>query len=188
MNKPKIKVGFCVAYDWLLLKNSIPRIYANADEICLSIDKNRTSWSGKKYDFDEADFRNFITQIDKNNKIKIYEDTFYNPEKSPIENDNFQRNKMAAFMGKGGWHIQIDADEYFLDFNGFVEFLIRINNNPKPTDKPVNISVNLIPLIKKTKEGYIFVDFEKQKFETAPFATNTPINPPSKICACTALG
>ena len=71
MSNPKIKVGFCVAYDWLLLKNSIPRIYANADEICLSIDKNRTSWSGKKYDFDEADFRNFITQIDKNNKIKL---------------------------------------------------------------------------------------------------------------------
>jgi|JI10StandDraft_1071094.scaffolds.fasta_scaffold177052_3 hypothetical protein len=175
MNRPKIKVGFCVAYDWVLLKNSIPRVYDNADEICLSIDKYRTSWSGKKYEFDENAFRSFINQIDTGHKIRVYEDVFSSTEKSPLENDNYQRNKMAEFMGEGGWHIQIDADEYFLDFKGFVDFLIKLNDNPKPTDKAVNVSVNLIPLIKKTKEGYIFVDFDKQNFETAPFATNNPI-------------
>ena len=65
MNKPKIKVGFCVAYDWELLKNSIPRVYNAADTICLSIDKNRTSWSGKKYDFDESAFQLSDAEIRK---------------------------------------------------------------------------------------------------------------------------
>ena len=170
MSNPKIKVGFCVAYDWELLRNSIPRIYDYADEICLSLDKNRTSWSGKKYDFDDVAFKNFVTQIDKNNKIKIYEDNFYNPAKSPIENDNYQRNQMAAFMGKGGWHIQIDSDEYFLDFKGFVRYLNTFNLD----QKAFNICVNYISLIKKTPTGYLCTKNNNNKYEYMPMATNVP--------------
>lgn len=49
MKKLQIKVGFCVAYDWNLLHVSIPKIYDDADVICLSIDKNRRSWAGLRY-------------------------------------------------------------------------------------------------------------------------------------------
>jgi hypothetical protein len=170
MNTPKIKVGFCVAYDWELLKNSIPRIYNDADEICLSIDKDRTSWSGRKYEFDEKAFLNFVEAIDKQNKIKIYEDVFYNAGKSPIENDNYQRNKMAVFMGDGGWHIQIDSDEYFIDFKGFVEYLKTINLNKKA----FNICVNYISLIKKVENGYLCTLNNNERYEYMPMATNVP--------------
>lgn len=86
MNRPKIKVGFCVAYDWVLLKDSIPRVYDNADEICLSIDKYRTSWSGaKKYEFDENAFRSFINQIDTGHKIRVYEDFFLQLKSLPLK-------------------------------------------------------------------------------------------------------
>lgn len=174
MSQNIIKVGFCVAYDWELLKISIPRVYEQADILCLSIDSDRNSWSGKKYDFNETDFFEFIKSIDKDNKIKIYEDNFFDASRTPLENDNYQRNKMAEFMGEGGWHIQVDADEYFLDFNGFVKFLLNYNNNPKPTDKAVNICVNLIPFLKKVEGGYIYVHFKDRDFEIAPFATNRP--------------
>ena len=157
MNKPKIKVGFCVAYDWELLKNSIPRVYNAADTICLSIDKNRTSWSGKKYDFDESAFQGFIAQIDTQHKIKIYEDNFSLPDLSSIENDNRQRNMMADFLGKGGWHIQVDSDEYFLDFEGFVNYLT--NHFPDPdTIKPINVCCNWVSLIKRTENGFLYVN------------------------------
>ncbi len=39
--------------------------------------------------------------------------------------------KWLNSWSEGGWHIQIDADEYFLDFKGFVDFLIKLNDNPK---------------------------------------------------------
>ena len=42
-----IKLGYCVAYDWDLLRYSIPKIYEHTDVICLSIDKNRQSWTGE---------------------------------------------------------------------------------------------------------------------------------------------
>jgi hypothetical protein len=177
MNKPKpiIKVGFCVAYDWQLLKFSLPQVYALADSICLSLDKNRRSWSGSHYDFDKDAFLKFIQSIDHQNKIDVYEDDFSLPELSSIQNDNRQRNLMAKRMGKDGWHIQIDSDEYFLDFEGFVKYLLKINKNPLQQEKPINITCNWVSVIKKTKNGFLIVDNTKNNWETMPFATNCPL-------------
>lgn len=175
MLKPVIKVGFCVAYDWEMLKKSLPRVYEFADTICLSIDIDRRSWSGKLYEFDNEAFGKFVEDIDISKKIRIYEGAFSLPELSPMENDNRQRNMMSVFMGQGGWHIQVDCDEYFLDFKGFTNYLKKMNPHPTPLHKPININVNLIPLIKKTFNGYIFVDFGTKTCENAPFATNLPI-------------
>lgn len=170
----QIKVGFCVAYDWVLLKKSLPKIYKEADKICLSIDKNRTSWSGKKYEFDDQAFRQFVEEVDIQNKIKIYEDNFSLPELSSIENDNRQRTMMAQFLGENGWHIQIDSDEYFADFKGFVDYLKLLNPNPSPKQKPINVCCNWISLIKKTPNGYLYVDNHYTNQEKMPFATNKP--------------
>jgi len=177
MNKPVFKVGFCVAYDWELLKKSVPRVYEYADTICFSIDKKRKSWSGLPYDFNESAFQEFLSTIDPDKKIQVYEDDFSLPELSPIENDNRQRNLMAKQLGEGGWHIQIDSDEYFLNFKGFREYLQRINPNPNPkgNEKPINVCCNWISLVKKIEEGYIYIDIdERQVYENMPFATNRP--------------
>ena len=169
-----IKVGFCVAYDWVLLKNSLPRVYQEADTICLSIDKNRTSWSGKKYEFDEQAFLRFVREIDTDNKIKIYEDNFALPELTSMQNDNRQRTMMAEFLGENGWHIQIDSDEYFADFKGFVNYLKLLNPKPTAKQKPINVCCNWISLIKKTPNGYLYVDNRYTNQERMPFATNKP--------------
>ena len=170
-----IKVGYCVAYDWELLKKSIPRVYDYADVICLSIDKNRRSWGGERYAFDEEAFLKWTKEIDVQSKLLIYEDDFFLPELQSIENDNRQRNLMAQFLGEGGWHIQIDSDEYFLNFKGFVEYLISLNKAPTSNEKPINVCCNWISLIKQTEEGYVFVDNPIDLLETMPFATNKPL-------------
>jgi len=169
-----IKVGFCAAYDWELLKNSVPPIYDYADIICISIDINRKSWSGSFYNIDYMAFYAWMKQIDVAHKIRIYEDDFSRPELTAMQNDNRQRSLMAEFMGKDGWHIQVDVDEYFLNFGGFVKYLKKLNSAPKHSDHPVNVTCNLIPLIKKLEQGYLYVDFDSLNYETVAFATNRP--------------
>lgn len=173
-NNSIIKVGFCVSYDWEMLKNSIPLIYKEADIICLGLDQNRRSWKGNKYKFDEAAFKALVKELDVDNKIDIYEDDFALSNLNSRENCNRQRMKIADRMGKGGWHIQIDSDEYFFDFKGFTKYLTKIHKNPTGNEKGFNVNVNLIPLIKKTEQGYLFVDFKEALPEAAPFATNRP--------------
>jgi hypothetical protein len=164
-----IKAGICVAYDWHLLKNSLPLIYQYADRICLSIDKNKRSWSGIPYAFDNVDFRKFVDQIDSDKKIDIYEDDFSVPDLSAIENDNRQRNLMAKRLGKGGWHIQIDSDEYFTDFDGFCKYLDKQDIH----QKEINICCPFISLYKKTDNGFLYIPFGKNT-ELVPIATNKP--------------
>lgn len=169
-----IKTGFCVAYDWYLLRYSLPRVYKYSDLICLALDKNRKSWAGQKYEFDDAAFYSFVQQIDIDKKIILYEDDFALPELNSRQNCNRHRTLIAQKMGKGGWHIQVDADEYFLNFKGFVQYLKKINPKPTGTEKPINISCPFIPLIKKTQNGYLFVRYENKLPEMIPMATNVP--------------
>jgi len=181
MKENIIKVGFCAAYDWDLLKNSVPLVYNQADTICISIDKNRKSWSGTSYEIDNSAFYAWVKQTDVAGKIKIYEDDFSVPGLTSIQNDNRQRTMMAEFMGKDGWHIQIDSDEYFLDFEGFIKFLKKLNPAPKNSDKPVNVTCNSIPLIKRVEKGFLFVDFREHDYELLPLATNRPVYEHARI-------
>ncbi len=169
-----IKTGFCVAYDWHLLAYSLPKVYEQSDMICLALDKNRKSWAGQKYEFDDASFYSFVEKIDVEKKIIVYEDDFALPELNSRQNCNRHRMLIAEKMGVGGWHIQIDADEYFLDFKGFVNSLKELHPNPTGKEKPLNVSCPFVPLIKKTAEGYLFVEYKGKISEMIPMATNFP--------------
>lgn len=169
-----IKVGFCVSYDWELLRYSIPPVYKEADTIVLGIDKNRLTWSGLPYKFDEEAFRSLISEIDVDNKVIVYEDNFSRSNFDARENCNLQRTLISEKMGIGGWHIQVDSDEYFLDFTSFVRYLLMISPSPSGDEKPLNVLVNLIPIYKKLDQGYLVVDFGQEIPENAPFATNSP--------------
>lgn len=170
----RIKVGFCVAYDWELLKDSLPAIYNFADIICLAVDVDRHSWSCNPYTFDSDSFYAFVRTIDIEDKIDIYEDDFSLPELNARENCNRHRSMIADKMGMGGWHIQIDCDEYFVDFEKFVSRLTKICSYPTGKEKPLNVLANLITLYKKLQDGYLLVDSSAGEFETVPIATNVP--------------
>jgi len=166
-----IKVGFLVSYDFKYLYKSIPLVYNGSDLIVLAVDKDRLTWSGNPLFIDPAFFE-WVKKFDTLNKIIIYEDSFYIPENSPAENDTRERNLLAKAMGDGGWHIQIDSDEYFNDFKNFTDFLKERNRfliNPKT--KPVEIHVQWITLFKKVEGGFLYI---KDSFDAIEIATNYP--------------
>lgn len=165
MTTDSIKVGFLVSYDYEYLKTSLPLVYAQADIIALAIDKNRETWSGEKIEIDPAFFA-WLKEIDTDNKIQIYEDVFRIPELSNMECETRERNMLAQFMGKGGWHIQIDADEYFLDFEKFVNTLKILDMST-----PTQVYGMWITLYKKDSAGFLYTD----SGEYFPVATNRPL-------------
>ncbi|SMB89529.1 hypothetical protein SAMN00120144_0943 [Hymenobacter roseosalivarius DSM 11622] len=168
--KQQIKVGICVAYDWYFLAQSIPLIYDSADIICLAIDKDRISWAGNPFSFDESGFRDLIKRLDPNKKINIYEDDFHLSHLSAIDNDTRQRNLLAQYMGPGGWHIQLDSDEYFLGFNKFASWLKKQYFN-----RSVNIRCQYIMLFKQLDSGFLVINNNDYfKLDGNPVATNDP--------------
>jgi len=152
MKREQIKVGFCVAYDWYLLQHSIPLIYEQADIICLSVDAERKSWAGNPFSWDEAGFRALVKQLDPQGKIDVYEDDFHLPGLAPMQNEVRQRKMIAERMGAGGWHIQLDTDEFFINFAGFVQHLHSLR--PK---RQLNVVCPWITLYKQDTEGFYYV-------------------------------
>lgn len=166
-----IKVGFLVSYDFKYLYKSIPLVYDASDLIVLAVDKDNLTWSGNPLFIDPA-FFDWVKEFDISNKITIYKDNFYIPENSPAENDTRERNLLAKKMGDGGWHVQIDSDEYFNDFKNFAAFLKEKKHflvNPK--SKPVEIHVQWITLFKKVEGGFLYI---KDSFDAIEIATNYP--------------
>jgi len=165
-----VKVGFLVSYDYNYLFHSIPLVYKYADAIFLAIDKNHKTWSGDEL-FIPQDFFNWLETIDLEKKITLYQDDFYDSTLSSMQNDTRERNMLARFMGAGGWHIQIDADEYFINFENFVKFLKEdIEDYIDDILQPICVYVNVLTIYKELKEGYLIVESE----EYLPIATRHP--------------
>lgn len=163
-----IKVGFLVSYDWYLLRNALPLVYSEADVIYLALDKKRLTWAGNTFDFDEEAFNKMIDNIDIDKKIKVYEDDFFMENLTPMQCEVRERNLLAQQMGEGGWHIQLDADEYFLDFKSFTNYLKKMNIH----QREVNICVVLLNLFKKTEKGFLYIINEG--LDLIQIATNKP--------------
>ncbi|WP_347372842.1 hypothetical protein [Aequorivita sp. Q41] len=154
----KIQVGFLLSYDYENLKKAIPPVYREADAIFIAEDMEYRTWSGEKFEVDQS-FYDWIKQFDTEGKIQIYRDDFYIPELSAIENDTRERTMLSEKMGVGNWLIQVDADEYFIDFKKFVKTLRTYDsflNNPEKT--PVQIAGFLINMYKYTDDGLLYVD------------------------------
>lgn len=168
--KNKIKVGFCVAYDWDLLRYSLPLVYNESDKICLALDKDRISWSGNPFHFEEDKFYSFLKNIDPHNKIILIEEDFHISSLSPMENEVRQRNRIAEILEIGGWHVQLDADEYFIDFKKFTDWLQQLN-----IKRPTTIMCPAINLWKQVHGGYLYVeDQDILKADLFSLASNNP--------------
>ena len=164
VDKSLIKVGYLISYDYDLLKYSLPTIYKYSDEIYLAIDKDRKTWMGNSYNLPD-NFFDWIQDVDYDNKIFIYEDSFYISSFTPMMLETRSRNLLARCMGDGGWHIQIDVDEYFLNFDKFVHFLRSLNS-----DSQINIYAKWITIFKQDNSGVYYIDNN----EEFPIATNAP--------------
>ncbi|NJK83680.1 MAG: hypothetical protein HC912_07550, partial [Saprospiraceae bacterium] len=166
---------FLVSYDWHLLHNALPLVYAEADVIYLALDKKRLTWAGNPFKFDEKAFYAMLEHIDTEHKIKVYEDDFFVETLSPMQCEVRERNLLAKQMGEGGWHIQLDADEYFIDFKSFANYLRNKSHLLKEGKKGINIRCFWIPLFKKTNQGYFYVNYRNKLPESIAIATNKPV-------------
>ncbi len=167
----KINIGILLSYDYKYSIRCIQDIYTSADTITLAIDKDRRTWAGNKYEFDEK-FFDEIKKIDLYDKIKVYEDDFYDSSLTTIYNDIRERNMllkvMETYENSNSWNIQLDADEYFIDFDGFVNYL-RILEKRYP-NSALCIYSNWKILFKKLEDGYLVINTAKNN--PFPVATN----------------
>jgi hypothetical protein len=166
----KIHVGFLLSYDYELLKLSIPPVYKAADKIFLAHDKEFRTWNGKNFNVN-PDFFSWIKDFDIDNKIEIYQDNFYLPELSTIENDTRERTMLSQKMGIGNWLIQVDSDEYFIDFDKFVTDLRKYDHFlDNPEKNKIQIAAFWLIIYKYTDNGILYID----KPQKSVFATNYP--------------
>lgn len=153
----KIHVGFLLSYDYEKLKLSLPPVYNEADRIFIACDKNYNTWSGNKFSVDPS-FFDWLKEIDTDNKIEIYRDNFYIPELTAIQNDTRERHMLSLKMGIGNWLVQVDSDEYFLDFSAFVQSLRKYDHFlDNPEKNPVQISGYHLDVYKYLDEGLLYV-------------------------------
>lgn len=165
----KIKVGILISYDYEKVFTCIKYIYEHVDEIYLALDINRKTWSGNIFNFDESFFKK-IQLMDLKSKIRIYEDNFYIPQNTSIQNDTNERNLLAKHMGDG-WCLQIDADEYIYDFEKLAFLLKKINIYTKLKENyPIVLYGRFLTLFKKLDNGYLYIE-NNERFA---FGTNAP--------------
>lgn len=165
----EIKVGYLIAYDYAYLQQSLPTVYDYADKITIALDKERKTYAGESFTVEPA-FFSWLNEIDKEQKISMYEDNFYVPGMHTRDAEVRERNMLAKAMGDGGWHIQIDTDEYFVDFASFIEELRELETRYK--NRKVSIRLYWHTIFKIVPEGYFLID---NTFEAFALATNHPV-------------
>jgi hypothetical protein len=149
-----IKVGMLAAYDYEYLKTSLPLVYEHADQIAIAADSNNLSWAGNPISIPDA-FWEWVKAYDTCGKIQIYRDAFYQKGLTAVEVDYREHQMLIKFMGdEDGWHIHIDADEYFVDFKHFVDYLHYLDRK-KPYINA--IIMEWLTIFKRTEKGFIFV-------------------------------
>ena len=152
-----IKVGYLLSYDYQYIFNSLKLVYDFADKIVLCYDKDGKTWAGNNVSIPHSFFEE-IKKIDIKNKISFYAESFHIENTPPMSLETRQRNMLAEKLGKGGWHIQIDSDEYPVDFKELTSFLRKhkyLLKNPEKT--PVNFFVKFITLFKQTEKGFFVI-------------------------------
>ena len=165
----EIKVGYMIAYDYEYLKLSLPTVYKHADSITIALDKNRKTFAGETFAV-EPSFFAWLKDFDIANKIRLYEDDFYVPGMATRDAEVRERNMIAKFMGEGGWHIQIDTDEYFVDFKDLVRELKEAEAKYK--ERKVSFRLYWHTIFKIAPEGYFLID---DTYEAFALATNHPV-------------
>jgi len=150
-----------------ILKIAIPLVYQSADKIVLALDKDLKTWSGNYFEID-ASFFTWVKEFDIQGKIFWFRECFFDPQKTAMQNETRERNMMAEFMGKGIC-LQLDADEFMLDFDGLKHYLKK-NESKLVGKEKIQICGFLTNVFKQVDEGYLFVN------EVSPFylGTNYP--------------
>lgn len=177
MTNSEIKVGYLISYDYEYVKNSLPLLYDDVDYIAIAVDINRRTWTGKPFEIPDAFFQ-WLKIFDVSNKIHLYEDDFCDLNITTMECETRERNMLSQFMGKGGWHVQIDTDEYFIDFKSFKKYITKYIDY----DVEHVLLVPFYTIFKEDENGFYIV---KDAEEYVPVAFNNPKFIRARYTECT---
>lgn len=163
----KIKVGYLLSYDYDMFLTSVMQLYNYVDKIVVGIDQDYLTWSGNKFEIAD-DFYINVRKFDTRNIIEFYFDKFFIPGLTPMECESRERNMVLQKLGRG-WKIQLDVDEYILDFSILKSYLKKYNYLTYfPVLTPVSLKAKLITLFKQDIDGFFFIK-DKHHF---PLITN----------------
>jgi hypothetical protein len=162
-----IAIGFLVAYDYDMLRVSLPRVYNEATKIVLAVDRQRLTYTGKAFSIDPS-FYQWLQSFDTQSKVEWLEGDFFNPNLTPMQNEIAERNVLLARMQPADWYIQLDVDEYFVDFAGFVHYLRNLQ-----ATGPTTVSVQWKTIYKQDSRGYYIITGHTERVGVA---TNRPLN------------
>jgi hypothetical protein len=113
-----------VAYDFRYALAAIQAYYGVADEIVLGLDKDRISWNGRRYDFDDAGFQAGLKAADPQGKVKLVEADFHS-RPTPGDNDTGERSDLSLHCDPANWIVQIDSDELVMNGPEFRAWLLQ---------------------------------------------------------------
>jgi len=119
-----ISIVMPIAYDFRYAYRSLEKVYDIADEVVLGLDRDRISWSGKRFAFDADEFRATIASIDRRGIVRLVEEDFHSAG-SPMANDVAERNRLSTHCQPGNWIIQIESDEQAINAKDFRHWLAR---------------------------------------------------------------
>jgi len=163
-----------ISYDAHFLPKSIKSYYDYVDEIVLGLDKDRISWSGNKFSFNEDSLWKELKKIDVDNKINIIEDNFHR-SRVPIENDTHERNYLKSKC-ENDWVFSFDADEVLVNAREFfIDFCPIVQDY---TD--VELMFTWFSMYKEFDDSYLIIADENRqnlfKKDVQGFTANRDIN------------
>lgn len=173
-NTRKKSVVSLISYDANFLPASIRSYYEYVDEIVLGLDKDRISWSGNRFTFDEAELWKQLKSIDYDNKINIIEENFHR-SRVPIENDTHERNYLKSKC-EHDWVFSFDADEVLANAREFfVDFCPLVENY-----KDIELMFTWFLMYKRVEGGHLVIADEDRnhvfKKDIQGFTANRDLN------------
>jgi hypothetical protein len=155
--RQKKSVISLISYDAAYLASSIKTYYDYVDEIVLGLDKDRVSWSGNTFSFNENKLWSELNAIDGDSKIHIIEDNFHRSS-NPIENDTYERNYLKHYCSSD-LILSFDADEQLINPNDFFNKFCPLIDFRHDAE----LSFTWFLLYKEFESGYLIIADETRK-------------------------
>lgn len=161
-----LSAQFLVSHDYHMLYESLPAAYPHVDEVILAVDRQHLSWAGNPFDLPDTFFA-WVQDFDERRKVRIFQEDFFQSHLTPHQCDTRERRMLAEWAGANRWHIQIDADEQFLDFPAFIADLRRIERSLWARHLPLQVAVLHLNIYKETPSGYLVVPNYPNRMQVA---------------------
>jgi hypothetical protein len=127
-----------LAYDYRYAFDAIRSYYDIADEIILGLDCDRLSLRRQPFAIDMNEVAAFISQIDRNKKIRLIEENFHSDD-HPMGNETLERCMLSLQCAQGNWVVQIDSDEILMNGPEFRRWILAASPDHTYQAKWINV-------------------------------------------------